>query len=313
MLHNLALAANAVAPIFLMILTGFGIKTAGMLDAITIKKLNKMLFNVLMPFIVYDNIYGATLNQAFDFKLFAYCISISLIMWLFTIAVVMKIEKEAKSCGAMIQAINRTNFLVISFQIIQNLYSGANLTEAAFITVGILLINSAMPIIILEAFRGNRPDFKELVKEVAINPIILATVAGAVTISLGISFPAFVEKTISSLNHLASQLALIVIGATLEFRRGGLKLKKITICVIGKLIVIPAIACGLGILLGFKGTAFVTILAFFAGPTTSTSYTVAEEMGSDGPLSRDCIVISSAIVPLTMMLWIFLFKSLQLF
>ena len=64
---------------------------------------------------------------------------------------------------------------------------------------------------------------------------------------------------------------------------------------------------------GARGVEFVALLILFGPSPTTTSYTVADQMGSDGDLARDCVVIASALVAFTMFIWIFLFRSLGMF
>ncbi len=66
-------------------------------------------------------------------------------------------------------------------------------------------------------------------------------------------------------------------------------------------------------LAGFRGIAFVTLIAMFAAPTAVSSITMAQSMDSDGQLAGNCVVISTAFACFTMFLWIFLFKNLGMF
>ena len=47
-------------------------------------------------------------------------------------------------------------------------------------------------------------------------------------------------------------------------------------------------------------------------PTAVSSYPMAQQMGGDGPLAAQAVVLTSAFSLCTMFLWIFLLKNLSL-
>ena len=68
-----------------------------------------------------------------------------------------------------------------------------------------------------------------------------------------------------------------------------------------------------GMLLGFRGVEFVTLLAIFATPCAVASYAMAQQMGSDAALAGNTVVFTSALSCFTIFGWIFLTKTLGLF
>ena len=149
-------------------------------------------------------------------------------------------------------------------------------------------------------------------KGIAKNPLIIGALLGLATIPLGIQLPGVVEKVVSSMNNVASPMALLILGMSLDLKNFGEK-RNLIVCVVGRLIVVPAIALTGGFLLGLRGVAFVTLIAIFASPTAVASFTMAEQMDSDGPLAANAVVVSSALASVTMFGWIFLFKCLGMF
>ena len=89
--------------------------------------------------------------------------------------------------------------------------------------------------------------------------------------------------------------------------------RNLIICLTGRLIAVPAIALTCGVLAGFRGVALVTLVAIFASPTAVSSFTMAQQMDSDGELAGACVIFSSMFSCLTMFGWIFVLKSLGLF
>ena len=313
MIHNLIIAFEAVTPMFLLIAVGYFIRKQKFLDAYSIKKINTMLFNTMFPCVAFSSLYGANIHEAFDPALIGYSVLMAILLWTLTIPVVMKIEKEPAQRGAMVQAINRSNFLVIGFPIVESICGKENLAATALTIVGMLLVNNIFAVVVLEVFRGSKPKPLHIFKEILLNPIILATIAGTFCMVTEVRFPYVLEKTITSLGSTASCLALVVMGASLDIKNVGGRKRNLAICIVGKLVVVPGIVTLVGMLVGFRGVAFVTLLAFFAASPTTTSYTMADQMDSDGELARDCVVFATALVALTMFFWIFFYKSIGMF
>ena len=313
MFKNLVIAFEAVTPMFIMLVAGYAIGKAKLLDEYCIKQINKMLFNTLFPLIVIQNLYGATLSEAFDGKLIIYSILMAILLWSLTIPVVMKIEKSNTTRGAMVQAINRSNFLVIGFPVVNSICGGENIAAAALTIVGMLLVNNIFAVLVLETFRGSKPDVGHILRGIVCNPIIIATAIGVILMVGKIQLPYVIEKTAASLAGIATPLALIAMGASLDLKDIGKRGRNIFVCVVGKLVVVPGIVTLIGALLGFRGVPFVTLLAFFTASPTVTSYTMAEQMDSDSDLARDSLVFSTAFVSFTMFCWIFIYKTMGMF
>ena len=61
------------------------------------------------------------------------------------------------------------------------------------------------------------------------------------------------------------------------------------------------------------GMAFLSLLAMLAAPTAISSYTMAESMDSDGELAGNCVIFTSAFSCVTLVGWLFVFKSFGVF
>lgn len=313
MLDNLLMSFGAVFPMFLIIIAGYAVNKKNMIDAHAIKQVNRLLFNIAFPCTVFNSLYGASFDLSSDGKFIIFCWIVACIGWVITCPIVIKLEKINKRRGAMVQAINRTNYLVIGLPILQRICGDSDL---AFVTVtmsGLILISNVASVVVMEIFRGGKPDAAHLVGAIIKNPVIVMTIVGIVTMITRVTVPASIESAIHSVGVAATPIALLMIGASIDFKHMGDRMKDVMICVVGKLIVLPAIVAIIGIAMGFRGVEFVALLILFGPSPTTTSYTVADQMGSDGDLARDCVVIASALVAFTMFIWIFLFRSLGMF
>ena len=85
------------------------------------------------------------------------------------------------------------------------------------------------------------------------------------------------------------------------------------ICVLARLVIVPGIFVSAAAMLGFEDIELISLLAMFAAPAAISSYTMAEEMGSDSELAGNVVIFSSMSASFTMFLWLFIFKTLGLF
>lgn len=313
MFENFVISVEAVAPMFITMAIGILVRKKGLLSEPEAKRLNKLVFNVCFPPLMFCNLYGAEIGDAFDLKLTVYSVVMVLAAFFGAMALVLKIEKRNKSRGAMIQAIYRSNFVIMGIPVVSNIFGGGNLATTALAITVIVPLYNVLAVTVLEIFRGGKPSVVHILLGILKNPLIIGAVLGALTIPLHIQLPSIIESTLFSLRDVATPMALLVLGASLNWKSIGETRRNLIICVAGRLLVVPAIALTIGALIGIRDVAFVTLIAIFASPTAVSSYTMAEQMDSDGELAGNCVVFSSALASITMFGWIFLFKSLGMF
>ena len=66
----------------------------------------------------------------------------------------------------------------------------------------------------------------------------------------------------------------------------------------------------IGYMLGIRGVELFLILAVYATPVATASYPMAQNMGGDGELAGQMVVISTVASVGTLFLWIFLLNSI---
>ena len=108
-------------------------------------------------------------------------------------------------------------------------------------------------------------------------------------------------------------MALLMLGASFNLRSLSANKRNIIVCLVGRLIGAPLIGVLLLCLAGIRGIPLVTAVAIFASPVSVTSYTMAQQMDSDGELAADCVIVTSLFSCVTMFLWVFVLKTLGLF
>ncbi|THF63930.1 AEC family transporter [Pseudothauera nasutitermitis] len=120
-------------------------------------------------------------------------------------------------------------------------------------------------------------------RELARNPLVLATLAGLAFNAGGLELADPVQSFLKRLGDAAVALGLLAVGAALRWGKVGGRLAGSCWLLAVKLMMMPALAWWLGRALGIEGVAFDILVLFAALPTASSAYILAMRMGGDGP------------------------------
>lgn len=312
-MDNFIISIEAIIPMFSMLMLGVIVRKLKLLNDTELTHVNGMIFKVLFPVLMFSNIYGTKIEEAFNLKLMLFAVFGILFIYLITVLFVMKIEKSNYKRGAMIQAIYRSNFVLMGLPIATNLVKDGNVGATAIMVSVIVPIYNILAVITLECFRGSKVSLKKVFIGILKNPLIIGSAFGIAAMLLGIKLPAVAEKTVSQISAAATPMALIILGASFNIESVESGIKDLIICVAGRLLVVPGIMLSIAALIGIRDVYFITLIGIFASPCAVSSYTMAQQMDSDAALAGNTVIFTSILACFTMFIWIFLFKQLGIF
>ena len=143
-----------------------------------------------------------------------------------------------------------------------------------------------------------------VLREIARNPLILATLAGLLFNLGGAALPEVAGQFLVRLSEASIALGLLAVGAALRLRQeSAARLASIGLLGV-KLLAVPAFAWLAARALGLEGVYFDVVVMFGALPTASSAYILAMRMGGDGPGVAWLISASTLGAMLTMPLWL---------
>lgn len=311
-MENLILSFNVVLPLFLCIMLGYFLRRIGMMDEPIRKSLNKLCFKVFLPIYLFNNIYTTDISAAFNPELIAFGVGGLIVLFVVLMLVIPRIEKENARRGVMIQAIFRANFALFGLPVAESL-CGEGLMGPTSLMVGVTVpVFNIMAVIALETFRGGKPSVRKMLRGIATNPLIIASLLGIAFNLLQIPLPSAVHKSVIDLGRVATPLSLVALGASFMFSSIRGFRRQLVIAVAGKLIVSPLIFVSLGAALGFRNEMLVPILIMFGAPTAVSSFPMAQQMDGDGELAASLVVFTSGLAIVTIFLFVFTLKQLGL-
>lgn len=313
MASNFIVAVSAVIPLFFLMSIGAVVKRLRLLTEEELNHMNRMVFRVFFFCMMFYNIYMMDIETSFQPGLILFGSLGVLAVFALATAFVCAFEKEDRRRGAMIQAIYRSNYVIMGIPLVGNIFGDGALAVPSMMIAVTVPIYNILAVFVLETFRGGKFDFLGILLGVLKNPMIVGAILGGVFLLLGIPVPEPVLKPIRQVAAATTPVALIILGAS--FRGGSyhMHLKQLVACVLGRLILVPAAMVGLAIYLGFRGVELVTLLAIFATPCAVASFAMAQQMGSDAELAGNCVVYTSALSCFTIFGWVFVLKTLGMF
>lgn len=313
MLDNFIICVNAVVPSAVFLLTGIVLRAAGAVTDDEVRRFTHIVFIALYPFIMFDNLYGKNIAEHMDLRLGFYAVGFTALQLTLSWIFVCRIERSDYDRGAMIQAMFRSNYVLMGFPIAVNLFGKGNVTAVAIIMMLVVPFYNISAVVIFEKFRGGRTNVKEMLLKILTNPIIDGGLAAMAVMLLGIRLPSAVASAVSTLSDATTPVAMILLGASLSFRSFSSDAHKIVICTLGKLVVFPFFGIGGAVLLGLRGVPLIAVTLMVAAPIALASYAMAGSMGGNGKLAGELVVVTTILSCFTIPLWLFVLKTNGLF
>ena len=295
---------------FIYIVVGAVINKLGMMNKEENTRFNRILFTFFYPVLLFNNIYEADLADLIDIRLICFALAFITAEVLIITLVVVRIEKDDAARGAMVQAIYRSNFVLMGVMVVNNIFGEAGLPVAAMMVTVVVPFFNFIAVILLEHFRGGKADIGTVIIKILKNPLIIGALTGALFSVAGIGLPGIAADVLDGMSAATLPMALIMLGVSFDPSVITAKRKSILICVLGRLIVVPLIGLPLAALAGFRGPAFVTLLIMMASPTAVSSYPMAVAMDSDGEIAGSAVMISTPLSCITLFMWLLIFKTL---
>lgn len=312
-MDSLLLSVEAITPIFLLMLLGYGLKQFGVATKDQFNAINRLIFKIFLPILLFYNIYKTDIGSILDGKLIAFTVIAVLIVFAAGYGLVFLFTKDNAKRGVMLQGFFRSNFAILGIPLV-NYICGDNAGGLSSLMVAIIVpLFNVLAVITLERFRDGKIQFGKLIKGILTNPLVIGCAVGAIFLLLDIQLPSLIETTVSDAASIASPLAIVVLGASFNFSTIKTSIKELIITVATRLLIVPALAITAAVLLGFRGEALVCLMVAFGAPTAVSSFSMAQQMGGDEELAAQIVVFSSAFCLFTLFGWIFLLSSLQLF
>lgn len=290
---------NTLLPVFLLIGLGSLLAKKGFLTETLVTGLNKLVFWVGLPALLFYKIAMAsydfgTAGKTF-FVVFAGMLASILLGYIFCFI----LKVPSGSVGTFVQGAYRGNLLYIGLPVILYSFDGyaeqGQMENIAALVLGFIVpfYNIVAVVVLLASqHKVDKHIFSKLFKPVVTNPLFIACVAGLLYSGLGVEIPIVLNRTIKAAGQMALPLALLGIGGTLA--RGSLSGTRIFVGASAMIKVVLTPLAGLGIAWAIGLGRYETRIAllFLACPTAVVSFVMAERLGGNSKMAAGIVFLT---------------------
>lgn len=292
-----------IAPIFLIIVAGFGLRRTKLFPAEAWPPVERITYYVLFPSLLFVSLATADMNDLPIGEMAIAVIGTPAIMALLLLILRPRLSLSGPAFTSLMQGGIRFNTyigvpLVIAFY------------GTATIALGALFIGFMVPFInvvcvwVLARYGDGEVNTRGTLGEMARNPLILSCLAGiAVNVSgLGLAVP--LETLFDLLGRAAPPVGLLCVGAGLDVVAARAGRAWVALSAAIKLMAMPLIALLLALALGLDDLSTRVLVIFHALPTAPSAYILARQMGGDARLMAGMLTAQTALGMVTLPIWI---------
>lgn len=297
---------NAVLPVFMLILLGYGLKTFAFIPKTGWDGLERLTYYLFLPALLF---YSFAQHPASDGQILQTTTVVMILMFAAATLVSFFVGRQILGLD------NKTFASFFQGSIRFNNYIGLSLATALFgkdgvtaygimILVAIPLANFLTLAVMAHYAHEDAFSLKRVLHRTAFNPLVLATVAGFVVSLMPLSFPlgASILKTLSA---AALPGGVLGIGAALSM--GHVKHAWPAVagsCVI-KLLVFPALAVALLSFYDAPAPWGQVLLIFAATPCATSCYILSKQMNANAEAMASISAVMTLASAITLTFWIY--------
>ena len=324
-------ACNAVVPILLLALLGYFLRMVRFADDAFFKTVNKLVFRVFLPILLYCNIYEIDSLHDVNWGAVGYIAAVVLILYAIGVGLAKLCIPERLQKGPFIQCVYRSNCAIVGIPLAEALGGAPAVAFTAVATAITIPLFNTLAVICLSHYAGEqKPPIRQTLLRTVKNPLIIGVALGIATVGLRMLLPKndagesvfllsrdcpFFFSALTTAAKAATPLALVVLGARFDFSAVRALRKQISLAVFMRLIFAPALAVGGAVLLSrcgvlpFSKVEYPALVAVFASPIAVSSSVMVSEIGGDDQYGAQLVVWTSVFSVLTVFLTVFFMRA----
>ena len=310
-------AFNAIAPILLLILLGYFLRTKNFINENFIKIGNKFVFNIALPVMLMMNVYSTDSLNNIAWDVVIYTAIVVTFLVLLGVFIAVAATKVPERRGVIMQCVYRSNYAIIGFSLAGALGGDSAKALTAMVSAICIPLFNTFSVISLSVFMSGEKgkfDIKSVLLGIVKNPLIIGVAAGIVLLlirqaqvelfdrvvfSLKDNLP-FLYSPLNNITNITTPFALIVLGGQFSFSAVRGMFKEIAVGTLSRVVLAPVIGIGLAVILSTYtdllhcGPAeYPALIALFGSPVAVSSAIMAEQMHNDEQLATQLVVWTS--------------------
>ena len=316
--YILITAVNAIMPILLLTLLGYGLKRIGFINDDFIQTGNKLVFNICLPAMLLINIYDIEGFASIPWDVVIYSIVAVCVLFVLSFIPALTSTKDPLRKGVVMQCVYRSNYAIIGIPLATALGGAEAAAVTAVISAFSIPVFNIFAVTSLTIFLKEPGiqgiDIKNILKNIIKNPLIIGVMLGLgclgirqlqnellgeVVFSLNREAK-FLYAVLNNLKAVTTPLALIVLGGQFTFSAVKGMFKEIFTGTVWRTVLAPLIGIGTAVilsnhtnLLSCGVSEYPALVALFGSPVAVSSAVMASSMKNDGQLAAQLVVWTS--------------------
>jgi malonate transporter len=290
---------TALVPVILLVVLGQLLVRRGFVPPEAFRSLDRLSFLVLLPALIIRALANAEFDGA-PWAMIAALIAAQVVMGAFGLTARLWPGMSGPAAGTIIQSNVRWN-TIIGLSLGGLLFGDEGLALVSLAAAAMIPVANVISVYALVS-HAERPPGERPKPLLALtrNPLIWACLIGIALASLHVRLPVIADETLKMLANAAIALGLLSAGAGVDLgalTRAGLRTFTWSLV---RLIGLPAVTLGMGLLIGLEGLPLAIALICAATPTAPNSYVLARELGGDTTLAANLIAAQTTLAALTL-------------
>ena len=299
-----------------MVAVGIVLRRYRFLDEGFIDKANSLVYYILLPALLFHEIGGTDFRQAFSGPLVVGGYAATLVVFLLAFLVARALGLGPSETGVFVQGSLRANLAYVGLPIVFNAVGPSGLRKAGIFLGMIVPLLNGLSIVALTAPHGARKGegigstASRIARQIAVNPIILACLAGIAWSVLKLSLPGMVDRTFRILTPATLPLALLSLGGSFSFERARKGFAVASLAAFLKGCVVTGIGIALYRWMGVSGEDLRIGAIMLGCPAAVVTYVMAARLRGDTDLAGTIIIVSTITSAVTITGWLFLIRHM---
>ncbi|WKT62113.1 AEC family transporter [Microbulbifer thermotolerans] len=297
-METFSFAFSVTGPIFLTLIIGYWLAKIGLLRRAFVDDASRLVFLITLPILLFINIFTAEAELRRELPLLA----AGLIGTLVTIPLAWLAARPLArgDRSAFIQGAFRGNLGIIGLAWAANAYGNSGLAQAALLMAVVTIVYNLAAVILFSVYSQDiKFSWRKLARDIAQNPLIIAIVLALICKQLALALPQILLQTGEYLASITLPVALLCIGASLEFSL----LRRSSLAALGavgfKLVLVPAVMLTAGWLFQLPAQSMGVLLLLACTPSATVSFIMARAMGGNSQLAANVVALSTLLSIIT--------------
>ena len=306
-MNSFLFAIDALMPLIALALLGYGLRRSGVLSDAFIDVLNRYIFVVALPVLIFLAMAKIDDVSALSGGLLVFALVAVLLTVILGLLSSRLFVKEDRERPVVVQAFFRGNFVLIGIPLVTQVGGLEALAIMVLLNALLIPVTNTLSIVVFSLYQTNTRLSLETMRHVALstikNPMMIAIFVGLLAflfqpVWVGISDVApFIPSTLEMVGQTATPMALIAVGGQFRFKESGAYRTAMVVSTLGRMVVVPLVIL-LPAVLWFDThiplAAWPALMALFASPVAVSSVAVTRGLHGDDVLASHLVLSTTA-------------------